>query len=267
MFVFLAVAGELLFAWLAAALFRSLLLIAVFSSFFAALVANGLSMRIWESRTLIDAGLVWNSASVRNLLLGLAGGIAAALVVILGPILEGAAELAKVQAPDWSAVAFVSVTLLFGAIGEEMLFHGYAFQVLLGRLGPFATILPVSVLFAFLHAGNPGINSLALVNTGLWGLALGFAFWKSGDLWLAIGLHFGWNWVLPLFGANLSGFTMSLTGYVLQWRTSPIWSGGAYGPEGGLVTTFGVALLMTWLIWKAPVKRQTPYLAREHWDD
>jgi membrane protease YdiL (CAAX protease family) len=159
------------------------------------------------------------------------------------------------------------VILLFGGIGEEMLFHGFAFQVLMGVLGPFATILPVSVLFAAAHSDNLNVTWLGLLNTGLWGILLGYAFWRSGDLWLPIGLHVGWNWTLPLFGTNLSGFTMNVTGYVMHWSASPLWSGGAYGPEGGLMTTSVVVLLFVWLIAKAPVRRQTPYLLRDVWEN
>ena len=270
-FIFLAVAGEFLFAWFLAQIFepkRAILVTAILTSFFAALVANSLAMRIWEQRTLIDIGLVWTPASIRNLIVGIAGGVGAALIVLLGPVLEGAAEFEKTPQPlEWPVLAFVSVALLFGAFGEEMLFHGYAFQLLMAELGAFAAILPVSVLFAFAHSLNLNVSALGLINTGLWGIVLGYAFWRSGDLWLPVGLHFGWNWMLPLFGANLSGFTMNLTGYQLRWRAGPLWSGGAYGPEGGLATTLAVLILFVWLIWKAPVKRQVPYLVREHWDE
>jgi membrane protease YdiL (CAAX protease family) len=268
-FVFLALAGEVLFGWVFLGLLEPRRMIsAVLTGFSAAVVANALAMRIWEQRTLLDAGLAWNAASVRNLFLGMAGGAGAALLVLGGAILEGAAELSKTGQPlEWGVLIFVPVMLLFGAIGEEMLFHGYAFQVLLGELGAFATILPMSVLFASLHSWNPNVTALGLLNTALWGFVLGYAFWRSGDLWLPIGLHFGWNWMLPLFGANLSGFTMNLTGCELRWRTGPLWSGGAYGPEGGIATTLAVGALFVWLMWKAPVKRQTPYLVREHWDD
>jgi len=149
-----------------------------------------------------------------------------------------------------------------------MLFHGYGFQVLMGALGPVATILPVSLVFAWAHAGNLNVTTLALGNTALWGLVFGFAFWRSGDLWLPIGLHLGWNWTLPLCGANLSGFTMNVTGYAVRWRPGyERWSGGAYGPEGGLVNTGVLVVLFLWLILKAPVKRQTPFLLRDRWDD
>ena len=41
----------------------------------------------------------------------------------------------------------------------------------------------------------------------------------------------------PLLGANLSGFTMNVTGYAMHWKIGDLLSGGAYGPEGGLLTT------------------------------
>ena len=202
-------------------------------------------MRIYEHRPLVDVGLGWNPSSIRNLLLGLAGGVVAALIVVIGPVLEGAAEISRVpgQLIEWGSILLLIVLLLFGAIGEEMLFRGYAFQILMGALGPFATILPVSVLFALMHAGNPNVTTLGLVNTGLWGVLLGYAFYRSGDLWLPIGLHVGWNWVLPLLGANLSGFTMNVTGYAMHWKVESVWGGGAYGPEGGLATSVVVVLL------------------------
>ena len=84
---------------------------------------------------------------------------------------------------------------------------------------------------------------LGLFNTMLWVIIFGYAYLRTGALWLPIGLHYGWNVALPLFGANLSGFTMGVTGYALHWKTSDLWSGGAYGPEGSILTTLVVAAL------------------------
>jgi hypothetical protein len=36
---------------------------------------------------------------------------------------------------------------------------------------------------------------------------------------------------------------MSVTGYALRWKTTDLWSGGGYGPEGSILTTFVVVLL------------------------
>ena len=52
-------------------------------------------------------------------------------------------------------------------------------------------------------ARNLNFGLLPLANTILWGIVLGYSFLRSGDLWLPIGLHFGWNWTLPLLGVNL----------------------------------------------------------------
>jgi hypothetical protein len=93
------------------------------------------------------------------------------------------------------------------------------------------------------HLGNPNATWLGGINTTLWGILLGFAYWRTSALWLPIGLHFGWNFTLPLFGVNLSGFTMGVTGYALNWRTGDLWSGGAYGPEGSILTTGIVVVL------------------------
>lgn len=265
-FAFFAVIGLVLFGWLLLGL--GYFVASTLHAFLAAIVATVLAMRIYEHASLADVGFHWNAAAIRHLLLGIAGGAVAGLFVTAGPLLEGAAEWVRVSpaAVDWTAVLFTLVLIIFGAVGEELLFHGYAFQVLMGALGPFATILPVSVLFAFAHIENIGVNRIGLINTGLWGILLGTAFWRSGDLWLPIGLHTGWNWALPLMGAKLSGFTIVVTAHELRYKMIPLWSGGAYGPEGGLLTTAVLVVLFIWLIWKAPVRRQTPFLLRDKWE-
>lgn len=230
---------------------------AALSTFLAAAVTNAFSVRIFERLSMVDLGLHWNPSSIRNLSWGLAGGVLAALVVLVPPILAGAAKL--VTAPDQPAnlrsLIFVSAMLALGVVGEELLFRGYGFQLLLRQIGPFATILPVSVLFAAAHAANLNATPLGLLNTFLWGVILGFAVLRSGDLWLAIGLHFGWNWTLPLFGVNLSGFRMSVSGYVLDWSAGPLWSGGDYGPEASLLTLLMMPIL-GWGLWRVPVATQ-----------
>ncbi len=261
-YALLAVAGIWLFSWLLV-VFSGYLVASAVGVFLAAVVANGLVLRIFERARLSDLGLGWNPASVRNLLIGLVGGTGAACVVLAGPV---ALRLADFQAipsagPQWRSILFVVVVLIFGAVGEEMLFRGYAFQVFMSQAGPFATILPFGLLFGLAHTSNPGVSLLAMFNTVCWGILLGYAFLRSGDLWLPIGLHLGWNWALPLFGVNLSGFTMEVTGYALHWKIGPLWSGGSYGPEGGILTS-GIVLLVFIFLWKAPVRRQRPLLVR-----
>jgi Predicted metal-dependent membrane protease len=234
---------------------------AALGTFSAAAVANAIVLRIYERGNLSDIGLGWGPPSVRHLAYGVAGGIGAALLAVLPPLLAGVSELKPDAnaASGLGAMFFVSLVLLFAAVGEEMLFRGYGFQVLMNYLGPFATILPVGVIFGLAHGANLNFSLLGFINTTAWGILLGYAFLRSGDLWLAIGLHFGWNWTFPFFGVKLSGFTMGVTGYAMHWNIGELWSGGEYGPEASLLTLPIVALLFLYLH-KAPIERQPAYL-------
>ena len=238
--------------------------VATLSTFATAAIANVFALRVFERGQLADIGLGWSAASRRNLIIGAIGGVGAGVVVLGVPVALRMADFARVPNQDlhWANLLYVSLLLLFGAVGEEMLFRGYAFQVLVRAIGPFATILPMAVLFGLAHSSNLNFGWLALLNTTLWGVILGYAFLLSGDLWLPIGLHFGWNFTLPLFGVSLSGFTMGVTGFAVRWKIGDLWSGGAYGPEGGLLTSAIVVALFFYLR-KAPLQHQDAFLLEE----
>jgi uncharacterized protein len=244
-----------LFAW------TGLLVQAVLAVFFAAVVANGIALRVFERGGLNWIGLAWKKSSSKHLWLGVAGGVGSALLVGAIPVALGLGHyVATPERPlNWGSIAFVSVALLFGAIGEELLFHGYAFQLMMSKFGAFATMLPVGVLFALAHENNLGSNWLSSLNTFLWGVFLGLCFLRSGDLWLAIGVHYGWNWGLSVTGAQVSGFQMSAIGAKIEWHMPAIWSGGDYGPEAGLLCTLTLPLL-GYLLWRAPVDTERPAL-------
>ncbi len=233
------------------------------ATFAAAAIANAVAIRIYERGRLADIGLGWSGDAGRNLVVGLGSGAGSALVVVLAPVIVGAAGFAYAPGSGFhpGALLLVSFVLLFGAVGEELLFRGYGFQVLIPQLGPFATILPISVLFAVAHASNPNITMLARATTLGWGILLGWSFLRSGDLWLPIGLHFGWNLGCLLLGAPISGLVdpRIVVGYVVQGN--PLWTGGDYGPEAGLPALLVLPLLAAYL-WKAPVRRQLPFLLR-----
>jgi len=232
-------------------------------TFMAAVFTNVLSLRIYEGRQLSDIGFHWTPASRWNLAWGLAGGVAGALVVLTAPLAAGVASLqAHASEGHWRTFVFITVILILGAAGEEILFRGYGFQVLLRSTGPFTTILPVGVLFGAMHTSNPHVSNLGLVNTAGFGMLFGYAFWRSRDLWLPFGLHFGWNFTLPFFGTSLSGVKMGVTGYELQWKAGVLWSGGEYGPEASIETSIVLLALFVFL-WKAPIRPQPNLLLDE----
>lgn len=266
-FVAVVVIGSFFIESAAALLLRSAIVDATLGIFATGLLANVLTMRIFDRRPLADIGLGNGRGTGRNFGLGV-GLAAVAAALLLGiPLLAGAGHMvSNASAGTFSlgtsvmSLVFYLIMLLFGAAGEETVFRGYAFQLLVEKLGPFATVLPTGVLFGLAHSGNPNATTLGVMNTALWGILLGYAFLRSHDLWLPIGLHYGWNAVLPLFGTGLSGITIEITRYTYRWDLAPLWSGGKYGPEGGLLATIFIVLLFVALA-KAPVVPQRAAIA------
>ncbi len=95
-----------------------------------------------------------------------------------------------------------------------------------------------AVLFGALHLTNDGATPLAALNVALLGLLFGLAYVRTGTLSLSIGLHFAWNFLLgPAFGLPVSGYAPRVS-LVFSEITGPaLWTGGDFGPEGGLLTT------------------------------
>ena len=223
----------------------------------SAVFANWLALRIYEDRHLIQIGLWLNRRSAENLMLGLGGGMGAAVLVLAPALAVGAAHIVDTPTdhPTVGSIIFVSILLAAGSVGEELFFRGYGFQKLLAACGPWATVIPVGIVFGLLHGGNPAASWFSAANTAGFGILFGYGYLRSRDLWLPIGLHFGWNFTLPLFGVNVSGLTMKVTGYVMAWNAGDLWSGGEYGPEASILTSAVLVVLFAYL-WKAPIRRQ-----------
>lgn len=261
-FVALVIIGVFLMSGLLVAWFGAVVAGTV-GLFLTGLIANWLTMRIFDRRPLTDIGVHANGPSLSNFLIGVGLGGGSAALMLAAPLLAGTGHLLPKHDDsfNWTSLVFYLAALLFAAAGEEMIFRGYAFQLLVEKMGPFATVLPVGVIFGLAHASNPHASQLAVLNTILWGILLGYAFLRSRDLWLPIGLHYGWNAVLPLFGVNLSGLTIDVTRYLYRWDLTPLWSGGDYGPEGGLLTTIFI-IAVFFALTRSPVRPQAAAIAR-----
>ena len=221
--------------------------------FIGSLAATFLCWKIYDETPLPHAGLKLDRRGGRDLWMGVAAGIAGATLALVPGVALRIARFTPVADAhvSFNTSAFVTILIFCGAAGEEMLFHGFAFQSLMIGLGPFAAIFPVGVIFGLLHMGNPDATWLSTFNTIGFGIIFGCALYRTCSLWLPVGLHFGWNIALPFFGAKISGITMRVTGYEMTWNADPLWSGGAYGPEGSLLTTVVLALMLLF-VWKYP---------------
>ncbi len=153
------------------------------------------------------------------------------------------------------------VILSTGAMAEEVAFRGYPFQRLVdvmnevvrwlvgkrllishrelaSNAGPFVAAVVWSCAFGAVHAGNPGVSVIALLNTAFVGILFCLAYFRTRSLWMPWGIHFAWNAALGVvFGLPVSG----LRDFSVVVRTrvqGPAWiSGGNYGIEGSVLGT------------------------------
>ncbi len=149
-----------------------------------------------------------------------------------------------------AAIVLVAVRLLAGPLPARADASG------LPRFGRrwFAAGLAASAAqaaaFAVLHAGNPHVTPLALVNIGLAGAVLGWLFWSGAGLAGAWVFHALWNWGLSALGLPVSGMALEtpLVSTGFAGAGLPLLSGGTFGPEGSLVNTAALVLVLGFLV-------------------
>jgi uncharacterized protein len=199
----------------------------------------------------------------KNLFLGLLVGAVSIGFAALIPFSFGAISFqSNLSAGSSPILLTLSVTLLIFtvvAVFEETLFRGYMLQTLSrAKLFSIGMIL-TSVLFASVHADNPGSNYFSLFNTFLAGIWFCIAYWKTRDLWFPTGIHLAWNWAQgSILGINVSGINNLATAPLLRSEDfGPVWlTGGGYGLEGGVSCT--IALIVSSLaIWFLPFPKPT----------
>lgn len=137
------------------------------------------------------------------------------------------------------------------AAAEEAVFRGYLLDSLRQAAGPGAAVALTALFFGAVHGGNPGIAPLAFVNLTLAGVLLAVAVLRTGTLWLATGVHLGWNWVTaaPL-DLPVSGLEPYDTPLYDAAPAGSVWlSGGAFGPEGGLAGTAAACAAFGLILW------------------
>lgn len=143
-----------------------------------------------------------------------------------------------------------AIGTLGAAAAEEIVFRGYFLQQMTRGMRFWPALTVSALLFAAVHLGNPGIDRIAVLNILVAGFWLGAARAISGDLWLPIGMHFGWNAAQGLvFGVPVSGISDMHPLAVTTLHGSPLFTGGTFGFEasvGGLVAlglgTIGMVL-------------------------
>jgi len=147
-------------------------------------------------------------------------------------------------------------TFIMVPLMEETVFRCAILGALLLVIKQRSVAIVISAaVFGSLHAFNPNATVLSVLSTTLGGLAYSVAFASTERIWLPFGLHFGWNYTQArVFGFSISGSPVhGPAPFIQQHDLGPaLVTGGAYGPEGGLLGLCArilvLALIAVWLI-------------------
>jgi membrane protease YdiL (CAAX protease family) len=133
-----------------------------------------------------------------------------------------------------NTLLFLAIFLLVGW-NEELLSRGYHLQTIASGLNLFWAVIISSAFFGLLHLDNPNATWVSTIGIFFAGVYQSYGYIRTRQLWLPIGLHIGWNFFegvvfgFPVSGLDIYALTrIQVTGPIL-------WTGGAFGPEAGLI--------------------------------
>jgi uncharacterized protein len=248
----LALGGQRTAGGLAASGSPVLPIISGVAGLLGALLSVWLAGRFLDRRPFADFGFHLNAGWWLDLFFGMALGALLITAVFLTELVlgwvkvTGAFESLVPGAPFWLAILIPAALFLCVGFYEELIFRGYQLRnaaegLNLPGVGPRNAVLLAWVLssafFGYLHATNPNATLLSTVNVAVAGLMLGAGYVLTGELAIPIGLHVTWNFFQGVvFGFPVSGLKVGGATFLSLDQGGPdLWTGGRFGPEGGLL--------------------------------
>jgi membrane protease YdiL (CAAX protease family) len=147
-----------------------------------------------------------------------------------------------------------------GAFVEEIILRGIIFRITEEKLGTWAALGISVVLSSLLHLASPGATVMSTLAVGLEaGIMLSAAYVLTRRLWLAIGIHFAWDFSQDyVFGVG-----RGVEGLVRGQITGPtLLTGGVSGIEASVLALLVCLAVGTYLLLRA--KRKVDFV-RPFW--
>jgi len=221
----------------------------VLGSFLALWIAT----RFIDRKPLMSIGLSWENKAKEMLIgLGFAFAFIAGLFLVLMAV--GAIKFSGYEGFK-PGVFIVSMLLFLAAFDEEIIFRGYILNSMMdSSKNRWIALGGSSLLFALMHAANPGVWSNWVPMTELFaaGFILGISYTFTKNLWFPTFFHFGWNFFQGLLGFEISGINVDSWKMISHENTGnvpDIISGGVFGIEGSVIT-LTCTIICTYLIFK-----------------
>lgn len=227
---------------------------------FAMIASVWLCAQYLDRRPVPDLGLHIKGVWVLEYVLGLLASAVAMLFIFITEwsfgwltVDEYAWNVFHSNAYIWYIIGYL-VLMMFIGFYEELMFRGYQLTNLLEGLATgkndkkgavIGAILISSASFGFVHLSNPHASWLSALNIMSAGIMLAIPFFVTGRLGLSIGLHAGWNFVEgSILGFPVSGLAYEHTMITITQHGPQTWTGGAFGPEGGMLGIIGIAMII-----------------------
>lgn len=247
-----AVVGSVITDVLAAVLWPS-----ISSAYYLVLTTVGLALgavvgvvvvtRTIDRRPLTDYGLRGSRAWWRDLFVGVGLAVTVQAAVLGVELAAGWAVVIDIAVADSGGFValLVASLVLFAVVGfyEELVLRGVVLknvaEGLAGRGAVMAVavaILVSSLLFGIIHLANDGASLVAVAVIGFIALTVAASYVLTGRLGFAVGFHAAWNIAMGvLFGQPVSGIVVPARVLAVDVTGPALWTGGAFGPEAGLL--------------------------------
>jgi membrane protease YdiL (CAAX protease family) len=221
-----------------------------FAGFGATLAVLALWVVFKEQRPFASVGFL--GRGMGRFFVGILGGAALFAIPVLTLVLSGAYAFESAgrtaSAATLTALAPIVPGWIVQATTEEAVVRGYLLQWHGLKQPAWVAILLTSAGFAALH-----LDAEPLVLSNIFLVAIFFSFLSlaQGSIWLAAGVHAGWNMTQgSVFGIPVSGMPVPVSLLLLspapgsrEWLT-----GGSFGVEGSVATTviLAIAVLLSY---------------------
>jgi len=199
-----------------------------------AIVSYTYLFKFYEKREITEFS---KNGVLKSLTIGIILGVVLQSLTILVIYLKGGYSIISIN-----PILFLvpPLTMAFtSSIFEETLMRGIIFRITEEKLGSYFALIITAVLFGAMHLANPNSSLIAAIGLAIQaGLLLASAYIYSRNLWFPIAIHFAWNFTQSaIFGANVSGNTISKTLITSKIEGAEWFTGGKFGPEGSIQAT------------------------------
>jgi membrane protease YdiL (CAAX protease family) len=209
-----------------------------------------------DKKTFISLGLRLDSLAIKDFFVGLviSGLMIGTIFVVF--LISGFLEIREISWNSNGIYSVFEILLWFFGIGlavgwsEELAFRGYLLQNMKDGMGMFWAVLLSCILYGLIHMSNPNSTLISGVIIAVFGFLRIFGWLRTGQLWLSMGMHAGWDFFQgPILGFTVSG--MNTESLIKHTASGPGWiTGGSFGPEAGIavlpVIIFGLIFMYLW---------------------